>query len=147
MSGVIRLVLVGVPNEGGGRDMKRAAWLVLALVVIAGLSMVALAKGNATKGKEVEITGQLSCAFCKLSHPEHPCATGCCVSCIKGGDVALITDAKGNMYVVLGNEVKKPAISPDDAELAGSRVVVKGLLVKGKGLQAILVDSMEKVAG
>ncbi len=35
-------------------------------------------------------------------------------------------------------------MNPDRMKLIGGQVAVKGLLVKGKGIQAIYVDSIEK---
>ena len=36
-------------------------------------------------------------------------------------------------------------MNPERIKMMGGQVTVKGMLVKGKGIQAIYVDSMEKV--
>ena len=36
-------------------------------------------------------------------------------------------------------------MNPERMKMLGGQVTVKGMLVKGKGIQAIYVDSMEKV--
>ncbi|HVP12584.1 MAG TPA: hypothetical protein VMV94_15520 [Phycisphaerae bacterium] len=121
--------------------------LVLAVLLVAALAVsmaVQPEKQEPIKGEKINVTGQLSCTFCTLAHPDKPCQKGCCTGCIKAGDPALLTAADGNMYILLGNEIKKPVMTPERMEMAGSKVTVKGLLVKGKGIQAIFVDSMDK---
>jgi hypothetical protein len=118
--------------------------LAAALTVSMALQPEKPEKQEPIKGEKISLTGQLSCTFCSLAHPDQPCKKDCCAGCIKAGDPALLTDAAGNMYILLGSEIKKPVMTPERMEMAGGKVSVKGLLVKGKGVQAIFVDSMEK---
>jgi hypothetical protein len=130
--------------------------LTLILVVLMALALtVSMAgqppksdkpeKPEAMKGEKATLAGQLSCTFCTLAHPDKPCNKGCCAECMKAGDPPLLTDAEGNMYVLVSGEVKKPLMTPERMEMAGGKVTVKGLIVKGKGVQAIFVDTMEKM--
>ena len=128
--------------------MKRVM-LLLAVVLVAGAGAaltVQAAKDEAggPKGKEVSLTGRLGCTFCSLAHAGVPCKQGCCKGCIQAGDPPLLIDKEGNMYLLLTNEIKKPVMTPERLEMAGGPVAVKGLLVKGKGIQAIFVDSLSK---
>jgi hypothetical protein len=121
--------------------------VVLLLVAGAGTVLtVQAAKDDAggPKGKEVSLNGRLACTFCSLAHPGKPCKEGCCKGCIQAGDPPLLIDKEGTMYLLLGNENKKPVMTAERLELAGGPVTVKGLLVKGKGIQAIFVDSLAK---
>jgi len=99
---------------------------------------------TAVKGEEVTITGTISCSFCKMSQPDKTCPKGCCTKCVQGGDPALLTDAEGNMYLLVTNEKGKPVMNAERMEMIGEKVVVKGVLVKGKGLQSVFVESIEK---
>lgn len=124
----------------------RALFLSLALALV-GLTGAAYAEGGkagAVKGQEVSVKGTMTCTFCKMSHPDKPCTADCCVHCIKSGDPVLLTDARGNQYVLLSNERGMPLMNQARYELLGSDVVVKGVLVKGKGVQAIFVEGMDK---
>jgi hypothetical protein len=56
----------------------------------------------------------------------------------------LLTDAKGNQYVLVSGEQETTLMTPERAAMIGSQVTVKGVMVKGKGVQAIYVESMEK---
>jgi hypothetical protein len=128
--------------------MKRLM-LLLAVVLVAGVgtALTIQAANEPTggfKGKEVSLTGRLGCTFCSLSHPDKLCKKGCCAGCIQAGDPPLLVDQQGNMYILLTNEIKKTLMTPERLELAGEQVAVKGLLVKGKGVQAIFVDSLKK---
>jgi hypothetical protein len=136
--------------------MKRfAVPLTLALVVLLTVALtVAMAiqpdkkdKPEGPKGDKVTITGQLTCVFCTLAHPDKPCPKDCCAGCIKAGDPPLLTDEKGEMYILVNGEIKKALMTPERLEMAGGKVTVKGLVVKGKGVQAIFVDTMEKAGG
>jgi hypothetical protein len=98
-----------------------------------------------SKGEQVTITGQLSCTFCKLAHPAMTCTPECCMSCTKVGDPPMLTAADGNMYLLLTGKMGEALMNPERTKMLGGQVTVKGLLVKGKGIQAIYVDSMEKV--
>jgi hypothetical protein len=127
----------------------RQATIVMALVLalLAGTCLAVMAakdKAITAKGEEVTMTGALTCTFCSLSHPEKPCAKGCCAQCMKAGDPPMLTDAKGNQYVLLTGEVKTPLMNAERMEMTGGQVTVKGMLVKGKGIQAIFVESMKK---
>jgi hypothetical protein len=100
-------------------------------------------KETAAKGEEVSITGQITCTFCKLSKPDMTCPKGCCEGCIKAGDPPLLTDPTGNQYILLTNEHEVPLMTPERYKMLGKTVLVKGVLVKGKGVQVIYVDQME----
>jgi hypothetical protein len=103
------------------------------------------AEKAAMKGQQVSITGGLSCTFCKLANPNMTCKPDCCMSCVKAGDPPMLTDADGNMYLLINGEQGVPLMNPERIKMLGGQVAVKGMLVKGKGIQAIYVDSMEKV--
>ena len=128
--------------------MKRVT-VLLALVVVVVMSasflVMAAHEQGGPKGKEVNLSGRLSCTLCTLSHPDKTCKKGCCAGCIKGGDPPLLVDEDGNMYILLSNEIKKPLMTPERLQLAGEKVTIKGLLIKGKGIQAIVVDSVEEL--
>ena len=100
-------------------------------------------KGVPIQGEEVSLTGKISCTFCKLSHPDKTCEQGCCERCIKAGDPPLLTDADGNQFILLTGEHEVPLMTPERFKLLGTTVNVKGIMVKGKGVQAIYVDKME----
>lgn len=121
--------------------------LILVLFVLsftaAILSSTTDGKETAVKGEEVSITGQLTCTFCKLSKPDKPCEKGCCERCIKAGDPPLLTDSKGDQYILLTGEHEVPLMTPERYKMLGKTVLVKGVMVKGKGVQAIYVDHME----
>ena len=57
----------------------------------------------------------------------------------------MLTDAEGNMYLLLTGKMGETLMTPERTKMLGGQVTVKGMLVKGKGIQAIYVDSMEKV--
>jgi len=132
--------------------MKRYSALLavgLAIVMVAAMAVLSVGADKpaaASKGKEVTVTGRLSCTTCTLAHPETPCDKGCCQTCMKAGDPALLTDAKGNQYLLLSGEMKTALMTEERMPLAGGQVKVKGMLLKGKGVQAIAVDTMEKAA-
>jgi len=117
---------------------------VLALTLLAAEEGMPKGAKTAAKGEQVTLTGRLSCTFCGLAHPEKPCPKDCCVNCMKAGDPPLLIDAGGNLYILLTGEHEVPLMTPARMELAGQTVAVKGLLVKGKGVQAVYVDSMDK---
>ncbi len=120
--------------------------MVLVLVLLAGMCLTVIAKDPAmtAKGEEVTLSGMLTCTFCTLSHPDKPCAKGCCAQCMKAGDPPMLTDAKGNQYVLLTGEVKTPLMNAERMNMVGGQVTIKGMLVKGKGVQAVFVESMKK---
>jgi len=127
--------------------MKRVL-LQSVMVMFVVVSLLATAfgagKGTASKGRDVTVTGELTCAFCKLANPTKSCEKGCCDRCIESGSAPLLTDAKGNQYILLSGEHETPVMTPERYGMIGGKVNVKGLLVKGKGVQAIYVKSMEK---
>ena len=129
--------------------MQRLTHLGLVMAVVLAVALtVTMAmpqdKPEPIKGEKVGLSGMLSCAFCTFAHSDKTCKKGCCTECIKAGDPPLLKDAEGNMYILLTNEIKKPLMTPDRMEMTGEKVMVKGMMVKGKGIQAIFVDSMEK---
>ena len=132
--------------------MKRTVILATVCLLVAGTGYFAIAAEQekaktekaAKNGQQVTITGHLSCTFCKLAHPDMNCKPDCCKSCVKAGDPPLLTDAEGNMYLLLSGEKEVPLMNPERMKLLGGQVTVKGLLVKGKGVQAIYVDTIEK---
>jgi hypothetical protein len=127
--------------------MKRTM-MQLIMVVLVGVCMTATAFAadihKSAKGKEIKISGKLTCSFCPLSHPGTPCPGDCCENCIKAGDPPLLTDAKGNQFMLLTGEHEVPLMDPEKYEMVGGMVDVEGILVKGKGVQVIFVDKMKK---
>jgi hypothetical protein len=132
--------------------MKRIVTLAAVCLFVAGTAYFAIAAEQekpktdkaATTGKQVTMKGNLSCTFCKLAHPDMTCKPDCCTSCVKAGDPPMLTDAEGNMYLLVSGEKEVPLMNPERMKMLGGQVTVKGILVKGKGIQAIYVDSMEK---
>ena len=129
--------------------MKRYSVLValalVALMVIAS-AVVAQDKAAPAKGKEVTMTGKLSCTSCVMTHPDKPCPPGCCESCIKAGDAPLFTDKDGNQFILVSNEMKGTLMTPDRVKMMGGMVTVKGMQMSGKGVQVIAVEKMDKAA-
>lgn len=120
--------------------MKKALLVLMALLL---LSATCWAQGMAPKGKDVTVTGLMSCTFCNLPGGGK-CTKECCQNCVKAGDPVLLTDAKGQRYILLTGEQMKPLMTPDRMELMESKVTVTGILVKSGGLQGIYVKKMEK---
>ncbi len=118
--------------------MKRAFLVLMALLLLTTFCWA-----QAPKGQEVTITGMMSCTFCNLPGGGK-CTKECCQNCIKNGDPVLLTDAKGQMYILLSGEQMKPLMTPERMDMLQSKVTVKGMEVKSGGLQAIYVKSMEK---
>lgn len=118
--------------------MKKAVLVLMVLLLVAATCWAA-----APKGKEVTITGKMTCTFCNLP-AMGKCSKECCQNCIKSGDPALLQDAKGNLYLLLSGEHEKPLMTPDRMALLTENVAVSGLLVKRGGLQGIYVKKMEK---
>jgi hypothetical protein len=120
---------------------------VIVLLVLTWMALPVFAakdgKGTPIQGKEVSITGKVTCTFCNLSHPGKTCEPGCCERCIKAGDPPLLTDADGNQYILLTGEHEVPLMTPERYKMLGGAVNVNGVMVKGKGIQAIYVDKME----
>ncbi|MEZ4598307.1 MAG: hypothetical protein R2940_00765 [Syntrophotaleaceae bacterium] len=128
--------------------MKRAyffgIFMVLALALTTTTAFAESDKNAAIKGQEITATGQITCTFCKLSHPDKVCAKGCCERCIKAGDPPLLTTADGDQYILLTGEHEVPLMSPERYAMLDGTVQVKGVLIQGQGVQAIYVESMEK---
>ncbi len=128
--------------------MKRIMVFAMVALLVTGAAYLGFAaekeKASPEGGQSVTLTGELSCTFCKLAHPNMVCKPDCCTSCVKAGDPPLLTDADGSMYLLVSGEKEVPLMNPDRMKLLGGQVTVKGLLVKGKGIQAIYVDSIEK---
>lgn len=127
--------------------MKRLVLLVALVAVAASAALVVMAAEDQTAGskaKAVNLTGTIACTSCTLAHPDKPCGKSCCTGCIKGGDPALLVDDDGNLFLLVTSERGKPLMTRERLEMIGGKVAVKGQLVKGKGIQAIYVDSIEK---
>jgi hypothetical protein len=129
--------------------MKKAT-MVAACILLAGggvylvLSRTSANQPRAAAAQDVTITGRLSCTFCTLANPDMSCTPGCCADCVKAGDPPSLTDAQGNMYLLLTGEKGMPLMTPERIQMMGGQVTVKGLLVARNGIQAIYVDSMSK---
>ena len=127
--------------------MRRILTVAIVCLLVAGSAYLGFAaekeKAPVAKGENVTITGQFSCTFCKLAG-NMTCTPECCMACTKAGDPPLLTDAEGNMYLLLTNKMAESLMTPERVKMLQSQVTVKGLLVKGKGIQAIYVDSMVK---
>ncbi len=126
---------------------KRTAILIAGIVVmVAGTYLVSgtAAPGPAAaNGKNVTVTGRLSCTFCTLAHPDKPCTPECCTSCVKAGDPPALTDAQGDTFILLTGEKGMPLMTPARLQMMGRQVTVKGLQVSRNGVRAIYVDAME----
>jgi hypothetical protein len=128
-------------------EMKRvlAQWMVV-IFVLACTTTVAFAakdgKGEPIKGQDVSISGKVTCTFCNLANPGKTCQQGCCERCIKAGDPPMLTTADGDQYILLTGEHEVPLMTPERYQMLGGTVNVKGVMVKGKSLQAIYVDQM-----
>jgi hypothetical protein len=130
--------------------MRKAATVVAAcvLLVAGGTYLVfgtSAASHRPVEANDVTLTGRLSCTFCTLANPSMPCPAGCCMDCVKGGDPPLLTDAQGNMYLLLSGEKGATLMTPERLAMVGGQVTIKGLLVSRNGIRVIYVDSIEKV--
>jgi hypothetical protein len=125
--------------------MKRLVLVIMAVLLLVGTCWAQMPVGAPSKaaGPEVTITGMLSCTFCSLP-AAGTCTKECCQACIKSGDPVLLTDAKGDLYVLLTGEHEKPLMTPDRMNLVTEKVKVTGIVVKRGGLQGIYVKKMEK---
>jgi hypothetical protein len=54
----------------------------------------------------------------------------------------MLTTADGDQYILLTGEHEVPLMTPERYQMLGGSVNVKGVMVKGKGIQAIYVDQM-----
>ena len=122
--------------------MRKVAMVIMVVVLCGAVAWAA--DSMAKKSEEVTMTGSLSCASCKLAG--HKCPEGCCQTCVKGGDAALLEDEKGDLYLMLSSDMGKGAITPERMAMLGGKVTVKGELVKAHGLQGIYVKEMTKAA-
>jgi hypothetical protein len=118
--------------------MKRFLLVLMAMMLLTSICWAA-----APKGEEVTITGKMTCTFCNLPAPGK-CSKECCQNCIKSGDPTLLSDDKGNLYILLSGEHEKPLMTPERMNLFTEKVTVKGMLIKRGGVQAIYVKEMEK---
>ena len=118
--------------------MRKALLVVMAVLLVASICWA-----QAPKGQEVTITGMLSCTFCSLPGGGK-CTKECCQDCIKAGDPTLLTDAKGNLYILLSGEQMKPLMTTERMDMLQSKVTVTGIEVKRGGIQGIYVKKMEK---
>lgn len=123
--------------------MKRALVVMMAAVLATAVGWAAVQ--GATQGKEVAITGKISCTFCNLPAKGN-CTKECCQACIASGDPVLLSDAKGSLYILLSGDKEKPLMTEERKGLLQETVVVKGKLVKRGGVQGIYVKSMEKAS-
>ena len=122
-------------------------WLVI--VIACTISMLTLsivvAQGNGTpKEKQVSVIGTMTCSVCRLTHPGKACPPGCCEDCIKNGDPVLFTDQTGNQYVLAPKEGGPKLMTDERYALLNQPVRVTGQLLKGKGVQFIVVDTIAK---
>jgi hypothetical protein len=125
--------------------MKRAFLVLMALLLLSTISWAANPVGGPPPagGQEVTMTGMLSCTFCNMPGAGK-CSKECCQACIKSGDPALLTDDKGQLYILLSGEHEKPLMTPEKMNLVTEKVTVTGMMVKRGGLQGIYVKKMEK---
>ena len=120
--------------------MKKALLVTMALVL---LTSTCWAQGAAPKGQDVTITGLMSCTFCNLPGGGK-CTKECCQNCVKTGDPVLLTDAKGELYILLTGEQMKPLMTPERMEMLESKVTVSGIMVQRGGIKGIYVKKLEK---
>jgi hypothetical protein len=120
--------------------MKRAVLVFMAVLLFTATCWAQVA---APKGKDVTITGMMSCTFCNLPGGAK-CTKECCQDCVKAGDPVLLTDDKGSLYILLSGEQMKPLMTPERMDMLQSKVAVTGIMVKRGGLQGIYVKKMEK---
>jgi len=121
--------------------MKKALVVFVAALLLSATCLAA--ERGAPKGKEVSITGKMTCTFCNLPAPGN-CTKECCAGCVKSGDPVLLSDAKGNLYILLSGEHEKPLMTPDRMNLLTEKVKVQGMMVKRGGVQGIYVKNMQK---
>jgi hypothetical protein len=55
-----------------------------------------------------------------------------------------LSDAKGNLYILISGEKEKPLMTAERMNLLQEKVKVQGMLVKRGGIQGIYVKTMEK---
>jgi hypothetical protein len=129
--------------------MKKTFFAFMAILLLTAGSWAAdkgAEKGKTMpmdKGKEVTITGKISCTFCNLPAAME-CTKECCTACIKSGDPVLLSDDNGNLYLLISGEKEKPLMTTERMNLIKEKVKVQGTLVSRGGIQGIYVKSMEK---
>ena len=96
------------------------------------------------KGKVITITGDMSCTFCTMLTGKMCASRECCQECVKAGDPVTLHGPKGQLYILLSNQQRKPLMTPERMDLLGSKVKVTGKMIKRGGIQGIYVESMEK---
>lgn len=121
--------------------MKRVLVLLIAVALLGGTCWAA--EKAMPKGKEVTMTGTISCTFCNLPAQAN-CSKECCTACVKAGDPVLFADAKGKLYVLVSGDKEKPLMTPDRMEMISGKVKVTGIVVKRGGIQGIYVKDMQK---
>lgn len=124
--------------------MKKTMMLLSMGLFVLAISVMTSFAADAAKGKDVTVTGKLTCMSCALTNPANPCGKGCCEKCIKAGDPAMLTDAKGNRYVLLNGEHMQPMMNSERYAMLGGEVTVKGVLVEDKGIHAIFADEITR---
>lgn len=129
-----RMILMGSQVNVTGLLVKRN-----------GIQAIYVETLEAAQAMKVSITGKLSCAFCLLADPSRSCPPGCCLDCVKAGDPPLLTDAAGNIYLLLTGEQGMTLMTPERVEMLGEQATVEGLLVSRNGVRALYVDSMQPV--
>ncbi len=123
--------------------------LMCALFAVAGTYLVIRADGagvtnqGAAEAVNITITGKLSCSYCTVAEPNMTCTAGCCAECVTAGVPPLLTDVYGRMFILVSAEKGMPLMTPERLAMMGGQVIVKGLLVKQNGIQAIYVDDMQ----
>ncbi|MBI3566454.1 MAG: hypothetical protein HY079_14770 [Elusimicrobia bacterium] len=109
---------------------------------IAALAL-ALGAAAAPAGKSTTMTGELVDLGCYLSHggagAKH---AQCAKSCVKDGAPLGLATKTGLFLVVGGHENAKAFAAAK--EMAGENAKVTGTLTKKDGLQAIMVEKVEK---
>jgi hypothetical protein len=121
--------------------MKKTLGMVVIVLLLVAAGWAA--EKGVSQGKDVTITGKLSCTFCNLASPVG-CTKECCVGCLKSGDPVLLTDGKGNLYLLISGEKDKPLMTAERMNLILEKVKVKGTLIKRGGIRGIYVKSIEK---
>jgi hypothetical protein len=121
--------------------MKRTliALITAYLLIAAGWALVQ----GASQGKEVAVTGKISCAYCNLSAPGN-CTKESCRAGVIHGNPVLLTDTKGNRYMLLSEKKEKPLMAGERMHLLREKSV-HGKLVKLRRIRAIRQVNGESV--
>lgn len=122
--------------------MKRILALT-ALVAVFALTFAALIAFAQAKGAQVTVKGEVVDLWCYLEGGDHGAKhKACAVSCAKAGNPIGIVDAKGNIYVAMGDKDHQPGRELLIEKMAET-VTVKGTLVKKGGSQVIYIKSVK----